>query len=364
LAIKIAHIIDNLNTGGTETVAVNLANDLSKNDAYEMHIICVREDGEKKNWILPGVKLFYLHQKGSFDIRAFWRYFMYIRKHKIDIVHAHSISFLYPALLKLFTSPKLIWHDHYGMQVGPKGQRGYPYIQFSRFFDFVLCVNLHKVDENKKFLKTRKENIVFLPNYSILKKTTEPLKIVKGSAGFRLVIIANVRPVKDYITLLKALFIVKQTFAQVFIYALGDHLNIAYNTEVRKLIGELKLEDNIELTGLAIYPDQYLNVADLAILCSTFEGMPLSLIEYGLKKLPVIATNVGHCAHMLGNGKMGWLVEKENPEQLAEKIIYVLQNKQEAVAKAALYNNFVIENYSESKVIRKLEEYYKLVLEK
>ena len=359
-AIVAAQVVDNLSPGGAELVVVNLANDMANMPGITQHIICTRDDGDAKHFINSNVQLHYLHQRGRFSLGSFLRFRKVVKQHGINIVHAHSTSFLYPALWKMLMRFKLVWHDHYGKPVGPKGERNYPYIMFSRTFDYVFCVNRTKEAENKRFLKTNPENIHYLPNYSVFRNdATENVTLTRGETGKRLVILANVRPAKDYLNLLAALDIVRRQLPGVFVYALGDHSNINYVAQVKERIVQLGLEDHIALTGPVRNPELYLRQANGGILCSEYEGMPLSLLEYGMASLPVICTSVGHCPEMLAHGERGWLVPPHDAESLANAIIYLLTNPAEAKAKAALYHEFVMLAYSKESIINKVADVYR-----
>jgi glycosyltransferase involved in cell wall biosynthesis len=50
------------------------------------------------------------------------------------------------------------------------------------------------------------------------------------------------------------------------------------------------------------------------------------MIEAGAFKKPFIGGNTGGIAEFIEDGKNGLLIDPENPEQLAEKIIYLLNN--------------------------------------
>ena len=50
------------------------------------------------------------------------------------------------------------------------------------------------------------------------------------------------------------------------------------------------------------------------------------MLEAGVHKKPFIGGNTGGIAEFIEDGKNGLLVDPENPEQLAEKISYLLDN--------------------------------------
>lgn len=95
--------------------------------------------------------------------------------------------------------------------------------------------------------------------------------------------------------------------------------------------------------------------ADVFIFPSHYEGFPVSLLEAITTGLPCIATSVGGIPDILDNGNAGDLVEPNSPEQLADKILNILNNPEHRyhISKNAYerarssydYNN-LIESYS------------------
>ena len=91
-----------------------------------------------------------------------------------------------------------------------------------------------------------------------------------------------------------------------------------------------------------------LNQATIGVLSSKSEGLPVSLLEYGLAKLPVVVTNVGECGKVVENGKSGIVVEKENSLELADALDELINSEEKRKEYAELHYNNVIEKYSEN----------------
>src|SRR5690606_34892527 len=68
----------------------------------------------------------------------------------------------------------------------------------------------------------------------------------------------------------------------------------------------------------------FLNKADLGILASLSEGLPLALLEYGRAGLPVICTDVGECSEVIG--QEGTIVPSKKPEVMSEAMINYLKH--------------------------------------
>ena len=78
--------------------------------------------------------------------------------------------------------------------------------------------------------------------------------------------------------------------------------------EMEDYARKLGIEDSVEFLGSQsdVYP--YLHQADIFLLPSLFEGMPMTIIEAMGTGLPVVASAVGGVPDMLCDGQSGFLV--------------------------------------------------------
>lgn len=102
-------------------------------------------------------------------------------------------------------------------------------------------------------------------------------------------------------------------------------------------LGALKQSELDQLISLQVvnYPGQVNNVkdwiieADVFVLPSYREGLPLSTQEAMAIGRAVITTDVPGCRETVVDGVNGFLVEKWNPQALAEKMIYFIENPEQ-----------------------------------
>ncbi|MAM18509.1 MAG: glycosyltransferase, partial [Gramella sp.] len=105
-----------------------------------------------------------------------------------------------------------------------------------------------------------------------------------------------------------------------------------------------------------IFP--YLASANLGVLSSRSEGLPLALLEYGLSELPVVCTDVGDCREV--TAQFAKLVPAQKPEMLAKAIIAYIQDEKNRILDASNLKKRVEELYSEKVVI---SQYLKFIEE-
>ena len=82
----------------------------------------------------------------------------------------------------------------------------------------------------------------------------------------------------------------------------------------------------------------------------------MALLEYGIAGLPVVCTNVGQCFAIIGD--YGKIVAVNNHDALAKGILYYIENEEERKGDAVNFHKFIIENFSEDRIIPNIMEFY------
>jgi glycosyltransferase involved in cell wall biosynthesis len=100
-------------------------------------------------------------------------------------------------------------------------------------------------------------------------------------------------------------------------------LELVATADLEKFRGraaELGLTDRIEFSGQRLDVPERLAGSDVFLLITKWDGFPRSILEAMRAGLPVVATDVGGCGESVVDGETGYLVPKEDPEYLAEKL--------------------------------------------
>jgi len=344
--MKILQLIDSLNPGGAEKMALNYYKQLEKN-SVESHIMVTREKGLLAEDILDEPTFHYLNKKSIFDISAFLKLRRFIISEEIELIHAHSSSWFFAVLCKISgLDIKLIWHDHYGNSNFLGNRNIQPLRFFSKYFDGVISVTRQL--QSWSIHNLRCENYVLLPNFivseinEIKKSSTDSLL---GVSKFKIGCVANLRPQKDHSNLLKAFNILKEDY-DVTLHLFGKNFHDDYS---RNLISKFNQDSNIYYYGEKNDILDHIRYLDIAVLSSRSEGLPLALLEYGKVGLPVVCTDVGECKSVINSN--GLLVERDNAEAFAEALKYYIENPEKRMEQARNYSSRIEEKYSKDNVI-------------
>lgn len=355
--MRVVQIIDSLEAGGAERMAVNLANALvGKIDLSG--IIATRKEGVLKKQINSGVSYFSLEKKQKIDLKAVFRLRKYLVANQIDIIHAHSSSFFIAVLVKL-TLPKIkiVWHDHYGSRAEESKDKSRILILLSGFFSSVFVVNLQLQEWNKKHLKCPK--VIFIPNFATFQNQSTQVTQLKGADGKRIVFLANLKNPKNHIFILKAFKDLKLNELGWSLHLIGRDYFDSYSDNIKQFIKTHSLENDIHLYEAKSDIKYILSQASIGVLASTNEGFPVTLLEYGLEKLAVASTNVGHCPVIIRNNVDGLLFNPYSDSEVQEQLKTLTEDQSLREKLGNSLNQSVLENYSEKVVIEKLILAYK-----
>ncbi|MBC7242909.1 MAG: glycosyltransferase [Anaerolineae bacterium] len=132
------------------------------------------------------------------------------------------------------------------------------------------------------------------------------------------IIIANVRPQKDYVSLLHALAQVKDLSWHLL--AVGGFSDLAYYQTCLGLMYALGLEERITFLGPRLDVPTLLKAADFAVLSSRSESGPLVLLEYAAAGLPFVSTQVGLIGDSLARLGIPEFVPPQDVHELARAL--------------------------------------------
>jgi len=353
--MKVLQLIDSLDAGGAERVAVTYANALC--DYIGGSFLCAtRKEGLLKQTISSKVGYLFLNKKRSLDFKAIIKLIGFVKNNNIEIIHAHSTSFFLASIVKLFCkNVSIIWHDHYGKAEEIKN-RNYKLLQLcSSSFSAIISVN--RLLEKWALEKLRSPKVYYLENIvSFTTVITEDVLQLKGVDGKRIICLANMRPQKDHENLINAFNIVAQKYSDYSLHLVGKNWQDFYFEKITDSIEKLKLNDKIHYYGSQIDISSLLKQCNIGVLSSKSEGLPLALLEYGLAKLAVVCTDVGQCKELVI--PYGKCVPPNDYLKIAEGIIDYIENPNILVHHASAFKKEVIKNHSLDVIIPKLVAYY------
>lgn len=128
---------------------------------------------------------------------------------------------------------------------------------------------------------------------------------------------------KDFITLLKAFRIVRETIqCKLIILGEGEERQM-----LEDFVNKNQLQDFVEMPGFVKNPYKYMRNCDVFVLSSLWEDQGHTLVEAANVKIPIVSTECPHGqVEFLDYGQAGSLCKISDERDMAEKITYVLND--------------------------------------
>ena len=355
--MRILQLIDSLEAGGAERIAISYANALVNKIEFSA-LIATRKEGQLRNQLNSNVSYLFLDKKKTIDFGTIFRLRNFIVKNKVSIVHAHSSSFFTAVLTKLILPKiKIIWHDHYGPRSTQSRKENLALIFCSFFFSSIFVVNMQLKEWSEKNLLCKK--IFFIPNFALFKDKIQKVTVLKGTENKRIVFLANLKKPKNHIAILNAFYDLKLKDLDWTLHLIGKDYLDNYSQILKDFIKANSLENHIHLYGNRNDIQYILSQASIGVLASTDEGFPVTLLEYALARLPVASTNAGYCSEIIDDEVSGVLFDPLKESEIKKKLTKIIENKpfRNRLAENLMQN--VNKNYSEEMVIEKLVRLYR-----
>ena len=191
----------------------------------------------------------------------------------------------------------------------------------------IIVVNENIKDELERVYKIKKKKIVTINNGVNTKvffamKNKDKIKEALGlsSQDFVVLYVGRLEARKNVDLLIKALCLLKTENIVTLIIGKGSKGDALKELSEHLGLGtRLKFVGNVTDSNLVrIY-----NASDVFVLPSTYEGMPLTILEAMACGVPVIAAGFSGVENILSNNKNGIILPETSAACLAEKIMYV-----------------------------------------
>ncbi len=137
----------------------------------------------------------------------------------------------------------------------------------------------------------------------------------------RIVAVGRLKAPKDFPTLVRALARLEPGSFEALVVGDGPD-----RQQLEDEIGALGLNARVQLAGERSDVPELLAAADVFVLSSSSEGMPVSVLEAMAAGLPVVASRVGGVPEQVTHGETGLLVEPGDADDLAAALARLVQD--------------------------------------
>jgi glycosyltransferase involved in cell wall biosynthesis len=361
---RVVMMVDSLLAGGAERLAVELACALDR-DRFSPHMLVTRGTGPLRELLeRADVPVTVLDRRRRVDVRA-WR-----RAHELvsdaDLLHTHKYgSNVWGALLARTADKPFIAHEHNFSSEASRVRTILDRTWISPRAARIICVS-ESVADVERSIGIEEHQLVVVPNGVRLESalSREQARAELGLVDhdeFVVGIVGRLRPEKAHQHALAALAQLQQHGGgrRVRLCVVGDGPRAA---ELNGLAASLGVSRTVTWAGERRDAARLASAFDAGLICSDWEGMPLAALETMAAGVPLIATAVGALPDLLGNG-CGLLVAPADPAGIAMAVRQLADDPARAAATGAAGRSRVRDNYTFSRMVRRIEGIYTAVLE-
>lgn len=334
---------------------------------FRLTFVCPPELAAKlRGDIPPDVKLYSFNLEWPTQFTAILRLIRILRRERVDILHSHSFagSMAASPIAWLCRVPLVIESAH-GREAWRTGWKAKCYVDrfIGRFVNQYTAVSAANAEYllNTKRYPARKIRVIH-PGCNLAKFTADhhPPAGLKQSFGFGpddplLVVTGRLEPQKGHRVLLDAMPAIQREFPRVRLVCVGDG---SLRSELEEHARQASLADTVRFVGY--WPDvrDWLALADLSLLPSFHEGLPVTPVESLAARCAVVATAVDGTPEVVVHEKTGLTVPPGDAEALAAAVCRLLGSPDLRRSLASAGRKWVLERFTRERMIKQMQDLY------
>ena len=351
---RVLHIIDSLHLGGAQEVVLNLATCGSERFHHEvatLHGHGVYWDRLKE----AGIRVFSLspHKYLPLYFASIpWR----ILCGRYDIVHCHLIpsNIIAKPLAALCGASVIINHDHTNDSYRAENRLLLAVDRFTnRFARHIIPVSASCRDFLMEYESIEPKRITLIPNAIDLRRFT-PGSTTKAEARQKLGVkpgvpvlagVGRLNPQKNFALFLEVAARLAQRFPDLHFLLAGDGPE---EKMLRAKASALGIADRVVFSGYVADSRLVYLAADVLLMPSRFEGLPMTLLEAMAMGLPVVASRLDGIAEVIDDPDDGLLAPPDNADLFVDHVTALISNRELAMgiakkARAKIERRFSVE---------------------
>lgn len=344
---RVLYVINQLAIGGGTNVALDLANHFNNHPDYDVQLIAgqaspdrydlthIANDLSIPTQVIPSL---INHINPITNVKAVADIRKIIVEGNYDIVHTHTkvAGVVGRIAARLAKTCVIVHHVHgWGSQEGIS--LGVPMLHLgmewmcAKFTDRIIVVAKPDLQKGLGYHFGGEEKFALIYNGINLEQFRQPVDepALRTELGLEpdsklIGMIGRLEDQKNPLDFIRAASEVAKNYQKVQFLMLGGG---PLQSECEDLIRALELEGKFFLLGFREDVPKILSILSLTVMSSLWEGLPIAFIESMSAGKPVVANDVDGAKDVVIDGETGFLVTPHQPKEMADKILYLLNNE-------------------------------------
>jgi sugar transferase (PEP-CTERM/EpsH1 system associated) len=323
----VCQVLHSLQVGGAEMLATRYAHRLR--DHYRLIFACLDSLGSLGEQLqADGFPVFVLQRTPGLDLKCAWRLAELLRRERVDLIHAHQYTpFFYSLIARLRARrPPILFQEHGRHHPDTRRVKR---VLANRILlerrDRVVGVgeSVRQALIEKEGIPAGRVSVIYngidLPPRGFVQseRAVARQELGVGPAEPLIIQVARLDYLKDHATAIRSIAHVVNRWPNARLFLVGDG---PLREAIEEAVGRANLERAVRLLGQRSDVARLLTAADLFLLTSISEGIPLTVIEAMAAGLPVVSTAVGGVAEVVEDGVTGFLTPAGDDHALATRI--------------------------------------------
>lgn len=327
--LRVVHVVDRLALAGLEYGVIKLVNRLDP-DRFRSMIVCLTHQTEDARQLLAKtIPVFEMHKNPGRNWSLIGRLAARFRSERVDIVHSHNWSTLLYSVAgaRLAGVPMVVHGEHGKDDTLPNRPRLLASRILARGVGRVCAVSRNLAEEVIRDWRLPRERVARIPNGVDLEAfairhsldaireelgLTAESRVVMNTGGFR--------TIKDHPTLLRAFARVYRNDPLARLVLVGQGSAEEPRGGLDRVASDLGVAEAVRFAGVRRDVPRLLQVCDVYVNSSRFEGLSNTILEAMAAGVPVVATDVGGNPELVEDGVNGFLVPAGEEESMAARI--------------------------------------------
>lgn len=342
--MKVMQVIPEFSIGGAEIMCENLTIALKQKGVdvivvslYNYHS-SITDRLEDNN-----IQVIYLNKKKGLDIDLVFKLVKIFKDEKPDVIHTHLYSLKYAFLAAKFSRIKVLVHTLHN--VAKKESRSFNRKINKVLFKYCNVVPVALSNNVKETILEEYDlsnDVIPVVYNGIDLSKCKKKKIFDLNNPIKIIHVGRFSKQKNHNWIIKEFYTFHKIFEKSELILVGEG---ELQNSIKKLVEEMNLKNNVSFLGAREDIYYLLNDADIFILPSLYEGIPMTIIEAMGTGMPIVATNVGGVPDMIEDKQNGILIQNKDGE-LVKALIELVENEklrikisQNAYLKSNVFSN-------------------------
>lgn len=356
--IRIVHLTTDSAIGGTERMILAVANNLDAN-RFSSFVVTLKGGGPLERLCTErGIPFASVNMRSKYDIIALFKLLPLLKSLNADVLHTYLFhaNVVGRIIGRLCRTPVVI-----SGQRNIDGWRKWYHNLLDKITARWCDLIISNSEAGKQFLI---ESVgLFDKKISVVHNGIAVSRFMTASKSQTyqdttvIVCVASLRPKKGHRYLLEAVTGLKHPFE---LYLIGSG---SEESSLKALCRSLNIDNHVHFEGVQDDVVPYLHQADIFILPSLWEGLPVALMEAMCCGVACIATDVGGVNELIAHEKEGLLIEPGSVQAI-QHALHVLISDADKRKKLGYSAQLKIETcFSQKKMIESLEALYQHLYE-